>query len=240
MNTFPDYKGVYDHLIVHASATPPSMDIGAAWIDREHRRRGFSMCGYHAVITRSGELQWSGSGHRTRPYDQPGAHVGNCGPGWNRRSFGICLIGGVKEDGRTPQGNFTEEQYETLYDAITDAVEAFGIPHDNVMGHRDLIKITHAPPKACPCFSVREFIDGHLDLDNYDEDRLSFEWDKKLFPPTKRKEKLDLRNTYIVKKGDTLWSISRTLGVPLRDLRSLNKIAGNMITPGQRLQLVRN
>lgn len=98
---FPQIDGVYDHLIVHCSATKASQDLGASWIDRVHRRKGWSMCGYHIVITRSGEIQWSGTGHRTRPIDKTGSHVGGCGKGWNQRSLGVCLIGGVKEDGHT-------------------------------------------------------------------------------------------------------------------------------------------
>lgn len=242
--TFPKLEGVYDHLIVHCAATPPSLDVGASWIDRVHRRQGWSMCGYHVVITRSGERQWSGTGHRTRPIGQPGAHVGGCGPGWNERSLGVCLIGGVKEDGRTPEDNFTDEQYDELWSVIEEATEAFGIPETNIMGHRDLIKLTNAAPKACPCFSVAEFLatervsDPSFFEEVYDAVRLSFDWDKKLRPAPQRGEKLVLRGTYIVKKGDTLWSISRTTGVPVKDLRRLNNLSDDLIRPNQRLKLL--
>lgn len=235
---FPDTPGIYDHLIVHASATPPSLDADANWIDRVHRRKGWSMNGYHIVILRSGEIQWSGTGHRTRPIGKPGSHVGNCGPGWNQRSLGVVLIGGVREDAKTPEDNFTEEQYRALATVISRAVDAFGIPEANVMGHRDLIKLTNAAPKACPCFSVRQFMDGYLTPPNtYDEDRLSYRWDKQLRPAPQRGEELVLKRTYVVAKGDTLWKISRQTGVPLRDLRKLNQMESDLITVGQRLKL---
>lgn len=246
--TFPDLKGVYDHHIIHAAATPPSLDVGASWLDRVHRQKGWSMCGYHIVITRSGEIQWSGSGHRTRPIGKPGAHVGGCGPGWNERSLGTCLIGGVKEDGRTPEDNFTDAQYEALWRVINEANEAFGISTDNTIGHRDLIKMTNAAPKACPCFSVTEFIGQRKQVaegsstsfiaDLYDKVRSNFDWNKAERPAPQRGEKLVIRNTHIVKKGETLWSISRTTGVPVVRIKQLNDIDGDTIKTGQRLRLL--
>ena len=238
--TFPNMQGVYDHLIVHASATPPSMDVGASWIDREHRRRGFSMNGYHIVITRSGERQWHGTGHRTRPIGKAGAHVGGCGAGWNQRCLGVCLIGGVKEDGRTPEQNFTDAQYAELWAVIQEAVDAFGIPEDNVMGHRDLIKITKAAPKACPCFSVREWLHQYPSLEAYEQtdERLGFDWDRDSRPPVVEGKKLALRKTHTVKKGETLWGISRLTGVPLNEIMRLNKLSDPNIKVDQRLRLL--
>jgi hypothetical protein len=239
MNIFPATPGVYEYLIVHCTATTPTMDIGAAWVDRVHRRKGWSGCGYHVVITRSGEIQWHGSGHRTRRVGSPGAHVGGCGPGWNARSFGVSLAGGVKEDGRTPDCNFTDAQYVALWYVIEDACEKFGIPMDNVIGHRDLIKMTRAAPKACPCFSVEEFKTGFVvPLDTYDDDRLEYRWDRHLRPALQRGEKLGVKRQYIVKAGDTLWSISRVTGVPLHTIRRLNDIDNDLIRPGQKLQLL--
>ena len=239
MNPFPDMPGVYDHLIVHCSATPASLDVGTDWIDRVHRRQGWSGCGYHLIIRRDDSIECQTNGHRTRHFGLPGSHVGGCGPGWNTRSLGICLIGGTKEDGKTPEENFTDGQYATLWQMIEYACEAFGIPRKNVMGHRDLIKITNAAPKACPCFSVNEFLSGwQMPLDVYDNDRLSYDWDKKLRPPPQRNEKLVVRHQHIVKQGDTLFSISRLTGVPLKDIRRLNGLTSDTIRPGQKLRLL--
>lgn len=236
---FPSgFEGVYDHLIVHASATPASLDIGADWIDRVHRQKGWSRCGYHAVIRRDGTLEWELTGHNTRRIGKPGAHVGGCGPGWNARSFGVCLIGGVKEDGKTPENNFTTDQFEALRAFIGAAVDALAIPEANVMGHRDLIKITNASPKACPCFSVHEWLNVFGTLESYDaDDRRSFT-PSDVAIPLRRGDKLRVNRTYTVQPGDTLWGISRVTGVTLKDIRRLNKDVDGLIFPGQRIRLL--
>jgi membrane-bound lytic murein transglycosylase D len=41
--------------------------------------------------------------------------------------------------------------------------------------------------------------------------------------------------TYVVKRGDTLSAIARSLGVPVSSLQSWNNLSGSMIRPGQRL-----
>jgi hypothetical protein len=242
MNFPSGFEGVYDHIIVHCAATPPSLDEGASWLDRVHRQKGWSRCGYHAVIRRDGTLEWELTGHRTRPIGKPGAHVGGCGPGWNERSFGICLMGGVKEDGKTPENNFTEEQLTTLINFIVAAEKALGVNSINTFGHRDLIKMTNAAPKACPCFSVREWRDGWTHdtggLELYDRVRSAFNWAKGERPPPSRGDKLRVPRTYTVREGDTLWGISRTLGVRLQDIRSKNGLSSNTIHPGQKLRLL--
>ena len=44
-------------LVVHVTATPAKLDIGAAEIDDMHRQRGFSSIGYHYVIRRDGTIE---------------------------------------------------------------------------------------------------------------------------------------------------------------------------------------
>lgn len=238
MNFPAGFAGVYDHLIVHVTATPPSMDIGADEVDRMHRQKGWSRCGYHAVIRRDGTLEWELTGHNTRPIGKPGAHVGGCGPGWNARSFGVSMVGGVKEDGKTPENNMTEAQFTTLRDFIVAAEKALDINPVNTMGHRDLIKITHAAPKACPCFSVREWRDGWEDLDAYDLVRDGFSWLRDKMPAVPSGDKLKVNKTYTVREGDTLWGISRTYGVRLQDLHRLNPGTNDMLQIGQRIRLL--
>lgn len=241
MNFPQDFKGVYTHLIVHCTATPASMDIGAAEVDRMHRKRGWSRCGYHAVIRRNGVVEWEGTGHRTRPIGKPGAHVGGCGPGWNERSLGVSLVGGVKDDGKTPENNFTEAQLEALREFIEAATDALGIDKAFVMGHRDLIKQTNAAPKACPCFSVIEWMDGWEqagELTMYDRVRDAFNWKRKLRPAVPRGEALKVPRTYTVQQGDTLFGLSRATGVRLSDIERLNTLDGSTIYPGQKLRLL--
>jgi N-acetylmuramoyl-L-alanine amidase len=146
----------YDHLIVHCTATPPRLDADAAWVDRLHRARGWNGCGYHAVITRDGVWQDADGGHPARPIGRSGAHVGSCGRGWNGRSFGVALTGGVED--RNPdraEDNFTPYQGATLYRGILRFLRLHPDPDTVlILGHRDLIVMTGAPPKDCPSFDV--------------------------------------------------------------------------------------
>lgn len=240
----------FEWIIVHCSATSPQMDIGAEWIDRLHRRMGWSRCGYHIVIRRDGTVEMHHLGHRARPLGMHGSHVGGCGPGWNDICLGICLIGGVKGDGRTPDDNFTAEQYRSLAHAITQASAAYEIDSTQVIGHRDLIKMTNASPKACPCFSVREWMQTIKPefRDNeppvtimdslFDAIRMNFNWDKNERPGPKKGDKLALPRTHTVKAGETLWGISRVTGVPVHKLQSLNGLNSSLIKRGQKLRLL--
>lgn len=144
-----------DHVIIHCSATGPDADIGAVDIDKWHRSKGWLGCGYHYVIRRSGVLESAENGKRCRPEEKAGAHVGDCGPGWNKRSIGICLAGGVNAKSKA-ENNFTEAQFATLKVLVQILQKRY--PGVKVMGHKDLIKMTGAPPKDCPSFSVSNWL----------------------------------------------------------------------------------
>lgn len=146
-----------DHIIIHCAASRPSTKVDALVIDGWHRAKGWFGNGYHYVITREGEVQSQATGHRCRPLDRAGAHVGDCGSGWNARSIGICMAGGVAEDGKTPEDNFTPEQYASLKDLLVTLREHF--PNTTIMGHRELIAQTNASPKACPSFDVAKWLE---------------------------------------------------------------------------------
>jgi N-acetyl-anhydromuramyl-L-alanine amidase AmpD len=154
-------KREVDHIIVHCAATPPTSDIGAADIDRWHRAKGWWGNGYHYVIRRDGEIEAESAGKRCRPLEKPGAHVGGCGPGWNKRSIGICLVGGIDEEGNA-EDNFTTEQFDSLKDLVEYLRRMF--PDTKIMGHRDLIKLTGASPKSCPSFEVSDWL-RHVGID---------------------------------------------------------------------------
>lgn len=222
-----------DYLIVHCAATPPSFNGDSRDIHRWHLQQGWRGCGYNEVITRSGERQTAERGYPTRALDDIPAHVGDCGRGWNSRSIGICLIGGVDKNG-VPEMNFTPEQFASLRDAINDYVVRYPkITKDNIIGHRDLIKKTGAPYKACPSFSVQEWMLLNMGLRNptsYDETRkspseLPLARNPVVGPgPGLPAPKLSAQS-HIVRAGETLWSIANLYGVPLRDLVALNSIA---------------
>lgn len=126
-----------DHIVVHCAATPPDMDIGRREIDRWHRGRGFLGIGYHFVIRRNGDIE------KGRELEAIGAHA----RGFNNRSIGICLVGGVDEHNK-PQDNFTEEQKKNLALLIDQMLTIW--PDCKVVGHRDLPGVQ----KACPSFDV--------------------------------------------------------------------------------------
>lgn len=137
-----------DYIVVHCSATKATQDIGRDEIDRWHKQKGWKAIGYHFVIRRNGLLE------RGRPLDdddllepaegEVGAHV----EGFNRRSVGVCLVGG-SDDLLRPARNFTQAQYDELEKLLLALVEQF--PGAEVRGHRDFPGVT----KSCPSFDVQ-------------------------------------------------------------------------------------
>jgi len=130
-----------DYIIVHCSAEPPNRKTRAADIDRWHRRRGWLGIGYHYVIPTDGTIETG------RDEEASGAHV----RGYNNRSIGICLIGGMSKDLSKPEINFTPEQMETL----TGLLESLQSKYSNaeILGHHDLYR-----NKACPSFDVSHWL----------------------------------------------------------------------------------
>ena len=77
------------YIVIHCSQTRPSMkDVDAKWIDRIHRSNGWLKIGYGTVIKRNGEIE------QGRADDEVQAHV----KGYNHTAFGLCLVGGAKEE----------------------------------------------------------------------------------------------------------------------------------------------
>ena len=136
-------------IVLHVTATPPTMDIGAAEVDRMHRARGFNGIGYHYVIRRDGKVEAG------RPVDQIGAHVA----GWNSVSVGISLVGGVDARGRA-EDNRTEAQMASLVPLFQKLLGKY--PDAKICGHRDLSPDGDGDGviepqewiKECPCFDA--------------------------------------------------------------------------------------
>lgn len=123
-------------LIIHCSATPEGKDFTVADIDRWHKARGFRKIGYHYVVYRDGSY------HVGRGVGEIGAHC----TGHNSESIGICYIGGVAKDGKTPKDTRTDAQKKTLITLVRTMKARY--PGIKVHGHRDFAN------KACPSFDA--------------------------------------------------------------------------------------
>ena len=133
-----------DLIILHCSATMPHMDIGVKEVRKWHKARGWSDIGYHFVIRRDGELEIG------RDLDKAGAHT----KGYNARSIGICMVGGVDEY-NDAQDNFTVAQWDTARQLLTYL--EIDYPHVTIAGHNEYAN------KACPSFDVqKELNQGRL------------------------------------------------------------------------------
>lgn len=128
-------------IIIHCSATPPSLDIGADEIRTWHKAKGWNDIGYHFVIRRDGTLEPG------RPVALAGAHA----RGHNKDSIGICYIGGIDEQGRADD-NITEPQLDALGQLLITLGHTYP-DVDEIKGHRDT-----GANKACPSFDVKHWL----------------------------------------------------------------------------------
>lgn len=129
-----------DMLIVHCSATPPAMDIGAKEIREWHiKGNGWKDIGYHFIIRRDGRIEDG------RPVAQAGAHVA----GKNAHSIGVCLVGGV-DTAKRPEANFTTAQWSALARLMRTLKAQH--PKATIHGHNEFAA------KACPSFNVQDWL----------------------------------------------------------------------------------
>lgn len=146
-----------DTIVIHCSATKEGEHYTAADIDKWHRNRTppFTQIGYHYVILLDGTLEVG------RDEAVVGAHV----QGHNKRSIGICYIGGLDADGK-PKDTRTTAQLETMATVVKFLQLKY--PKATVKGHRDLSPDTdgdgvvepHEWLKDCPCFDVTAWMNG--------------------------------------------------------------------------------
>lgn len=124
-------------IIIHCTATPEGRKHTAADVDAWHRRRGFDCIGYHFLVRIDGTVEPG------RPLEKQGAHC----LGHNAFSIGICYVGGLDSDGKTPKDTRTEPQRLALKGLVGWLLGLF--PGASVHGHNEFVA------KACPCFDVR-------------------------------------------------------------------------------------
>lgn len=126
-----------NEIIIHCSATPEGQNVTATDIRRWHTvGNGWSDIGYHFVVRLDGTVEPG------RPLAQTGAHC----RGHNARSVGICYIGGLAADGRTPKDTRTPAQRAALLTLLKELKQQF--PGAAIHGHRDFAA------KACPSFDA--------------------------------------------------------------------------------------
>lgn len=124
-------------IIIHCAATPEGKNFTVADITRWHKQRGFSTIGYHYVI------YLDGSRHLGRDVNVSGAHCVN----HNAHSIGICYIGGLASDGKTPKDTRTQAQKTALLALLRELRRIY--PTARIYGHRDFAN------KACPSFDAK-------------------------------------------------------------------------------------
>lgn len=135
-----------EYIVIHCSATPITMNIGVDEIDKWHRDRGWEKIGYHIVIRRKPGRLGGLIEYGDRSLSEAGAHI----YGYNSRSIGVCMIGGVDKFNNS-QNNFTEDQFEALRKTVNFLRSIF--PNAKVQGHRDFPGVH----KDCPCFDVKDW-----------------------------------------------------------------------------------
>jgi len=136
-----------DKVIIHCSATKPTMDIGAKEIKVWHvKERGWADIGYHFVIRRNGVVETGrdldGDGDI---FEEAGAHT----VGYNANSIGVCMIGGIDQNGKT-ENNFSKEQFENLVRLLRVILARH--PKATIHGHREFAA------KDCPSFDVQSWL----------------------------------------------------------------------------------
>lgn len=148
-------KRTITDIIVHCSATPEGRDVTVATIRAGHLARGFNDIGYHYVIGLDGTV------HQGRDVAKIGAHC----TGHNAHSIGVCYVGGVDADGKTPKDTRTEAQLEAMARLVKDLLRCY--PGAKVAGHRDYSPDLNGNGtvepgewiKACPSFEVKSWIE---------------------------------------------------------------------------------
>ena len=127
-------------IIVHCTATPEGRDYPLDTIRQWHKERGFSDIGYHYIIHTDGKQEDG------RDVNIAGAHCVY----HNTHSIGVCYIGGLAADGKTPKDTRTDKQRIALKKLLCALRMMY--PKAQIHGHRDFAA------KACPSFdATREY-----------------------------------------------------------------------------------
>jgi N-acetylmuramoyl-L-alanine amidase len=144
-------KRKVDLIVLHCSASKENVNYTFEQCKKDHRARGFSMCGYHFFISRDGTINIG------RSLEMPGAHV----QGYNTKSIGICYEGGLDINGKAKDTR-TDAQKAAIIKCIREAIHYSENKIKRICGHRDLSKDLngngvvepHEWVKVCPSFEA--------------------------------------------------------------------------------------
>jgi N-acetylmuramoyl-L-alanine amidase len=159
MSTTIKKRETTNAVVIHSSLTFPKQHVDRAVITSWHRAQGWADIGYHVVIRRDGGIEAG------RSIDSVGAHT----LGWNHRSVGVVLAGGLDTiPGHGPfneklvttingkrallSANYTELQWQSLAHVVAWLEQLY--PIETITGHRDAV----ADKRPCPCFSVSDWL----------------------------------------------------------------------------------
>jgi N-acetylmuramoyl-L-alanine amidase len=126
-----------DTIIIHCTATPEGRTTTVSEVTAWHKQRGFTTIGYHYLIGLNGEV-WTG-----RDEKMAGAHC----EGHNANSIGICYVGGLAKDGKSPKDTRTTAQRAAMVQLVKTLKEKY--PGVTIHGHNEFAA------KACPSFNVK-------------------------------------------------------------------------------------
>ena len=135
-----------NQIIIHCAATPEGKAVTTEQIRRMHTApvakggRGWNDIGYHYVIEMDGTIRTG------RPEAVIGAHC----KGHNQNSIGICYVGGVAADGKTPKDTRTVAQYDAMTRLLKQLKQKY--PHATIHAHNEFAN------KACPSFDVKKYL----------------------------------------------------------------------------------
>ncbi|QDP57247.1 MAG: putative endolysin [Prokaryotic dsDNA virus sp.] len=128
-----------DKIIVHCTASPELRPHDVNDIRLWHQERGWDDIGYHYLIHIDGTIE------EGRPIERYGIHTA----GQNYNSIGVCYVGGMTKDMKSPKDTRTKEQKDSLIKLIQQLIYKYN-KDMTIHGHNEFSN------KACPCFDVKK------------------------------------------------------------------------------------
>jgi len=105
-------------------------------IDRWHKEKSWSGCGYHYFVQKDGRV------YKGRSNLANGAHCEQ--QGMNKLSIGICLEGCYQDYANQTDKEVPKAQMDSLVALVKEIKSAYRIPLEKVFPH------SHFAPKLCP------------------------------------------------------------------------------------------